>query len=117
MTAILKFIHISTKFTLLNNYVSKEILEASNVVSPVFTALVKDSKINFIPKKATRWCRGSRLKQTLRGKFRVIQAYPKMKRISNKQPNLTSTRTRGTTTNKAQSEYQEGNNQDQSRIK
>ena len=39
------------------------------------------------------------------------------RKISNKQPNLTSTKTRGTTTNKAQSEYKEGNNQDQSRIK
>ena len=37
--------------------------------------------------------------------------------ISNKQPNLTSKRTGGTTTNKAQSKQYEGNNQDQSRIK
>ena len=36
--------------------------------------------------------------------------------ISNKQPNPTSTRTGGTITNKAQREYKEGNNQDQSRI-
>ena len=38
-------------------------------------------------------------------------------KISNKQPNPTSTSTRGTTTNKAQSQYKEGNNQHQSRIK
>ena len=37
--------------------------------------------------------------------------------IENKQCNPTSTRTRVTTTNKAQSEQKEGNNQDQSRIK
>ena len=40
----------------------------------------------------------------------------KDRKISNKQPNPTSIRTRGTTTNKAQSK-KEGNNQDQSRIK
>ena len=38
-------------------------------------------------------------------------------KISNKQPNPTSTSTRGTTTNKGQSEQNEGNNQDKSRIK
>ena len=43
-------------------------------------------------------------KSILRGKFRAIQAYlKKIEKISNKQPNHTSTRTRGTTTNKAQS--------------
>ena len=41
----------------------------------------------------------------------------KDRNISNKQPNPTSTRTRGTTTNKAQSQQKEGNNQYQSRIK
>ena len=41
----------------------------------------------------------------------------KDRNISNKQPNPTSTRTGGTTTNKAQSEQKAGNNQDQSRIK
>ena len=39
------------------------------------------------------------------------------RKISDKQPNPASTRTRGTTTNRAQSEEKEGNNQDQSRIK
>ena len=39
------------------------------------------------------------------------------RKISNKQPNPTSKRTRGTTTNKAQGKQKEGNNQDQSRIK
>ena len=38
-------------------------------------------------------------------------------KISNKQPNPTSTRTGGTTTNKAQSEEKDGNNQDQGRIR
>ena len=37
--------------------------------------------------------------------------------ISNKQPNPTSTRTRGTRKNTAQSKQKEGNNQDQSRVK
>ena len=41
----------------------------------------------------------------------------KDRNISNKQPNLTHTRTRGTTTNKIKSQQKEGNNQDQSRIK
>ena len=41
----------------------------------------------------------------------------KDRNISNKQPNLTLTRTRGTTTKTAQSKWKEGNNQDQSRIK
>ena len=41
----------------------------------------------------------------------------KDRNISNEQPNPTSTRTGGRTTNKAQSEQKEGNNQDQSRIK
>ena len=41
----------------------------------------------------------------------------KDRNISNKQPNLTPTRSRGTTTKTAQSKYQEGNNQDQSRVK
>ena len=39
------------------------------------------------------------------------------RKISNKQPNPTPTRTRGTTTKKTQSKYKEGNNKDQSRIK
>ena len=39
------------------------------------------------------------------------------RKISNKQPNPTSTRTRGTTTNKAQSEQKEGYNQDHGIIK
>ena len=43
---------------------------------------------------------------------------PKMNRnISNKQPNPTPTRTRGTTKKTAQREQKEGNNQNQSRIK
>ena len=41
----------------------------------------------------------------------------KNRNISNKQPNLTPTRTQGTTTKTTQSEYKEGNNQDQNRIK
>ena len=41
----------------------------------------------------------------------------KDKNISNKQPNPTSIRTRGTTTKTTQSKYKEGNNQDQNRIK
>ena len=41
----------------------------------------------------------------------------KDRNISNKQLDLTATGTRGTTTNIAQSEEKEGNNQDQSRIK
>ena len=43
-------------------------------------------------------------KGVLRGKFIAIQAYLKDRNISNKQANPTSTRTEGTTTNKAQSE-------------
>ena len=44
-------------------------------------------------------------KAVLSGKFTAIQAYLKQGRnISNKQPNTTSTRTGGTTTNKAQSD-------------
>ena len=42
-------------------------------------------------------------KAVLRGKFIVIQAYLKKRKNSKKQPNPTSTKTRGTTTNKAQS--------------
>ena len=38
-------------------------------------------------------------------------------KISNKQPNPTSTRTGGTTTNEAQSKQTEGNNKEQSRTK
>ena len=54
----------------------------------------------------------------LRGKLKAIQAYLKKDtNISNKQLNPTSTSTRGTTTNKAQSQYKEGNSQYQSRIK
>ena len=57
-------------------------------------------------------------KAVLRGKFIAIQAYLKKNRnISNKQPNRTPTRSRGTTTKTTQSKYKEGNNQDQSRIK
>ena len=41
----------------------------------------------------------------------------KDRKISNKQPNSTSTRTRGTTTNKAQSKSKEENNQEEGRIK
>ena len=41
----------------------------------------------------------------------------KNRNISNKQPNCTPTRTRGTTTKTAQRKYMEGNNQDQRRIK
>ena len=37
--------------------------------------------------------------------------------ISNKQPNLTPTRTQGTITKTTQSKEKEGNNQEQSRIK
>ena len=57
-------------------------------------------------------------KAVLRGPVIVLQAYPKIDRkISNKQLNPTSTRTGGPTTNKAQSQQKEGNNQDQRRIK
>ena len=41
----------------------------------------------------------------------------KYRNISNKQPNPRPIRTGGTTTKTAQSKYEEGNNQDQSRIK
>ena len=41
----------------------------------------------------------------------------KDRNISNKQPNPTPARTRGTTTKTTQNKYKEGNNQDQSRIK
>ena len=41
----------------------------------------------------------------------------KNRNISDKQPNRTPTRTRGTTSKKTQSMYKEGNNQDQRRIK
>ena len=41
----------------------------------------------------------------------------KDRNILNKQPNTTFTRAGRTTTNKAQSEEKEGNNQDQSRMK
>ena len=41
----------------------------------------------------------------------------KNRNISNKQPNRTPTRTRGTTTKTTQSKQKEGNDQDQSRIK
>ena len=49
----------------------------------------------------------------------AIQAYLKktVRKISNRQPNLTSTRTRRTTTSKAQSGQDDENNQDQRRIK
>ena len=42
-------------------------------------------------------------KAVLRGKFIVIQAYLKKRNISNKLPNPTPTRPRGTTTKTAQS--------------
>ena len=55
---------------------------------------------------------------SLKREVQINTGLPKEDRkISNKQPNTTSSRTRGTTTNKAQSEQKEGNNQDQSRIK
>ena len=41
----------------------------------------------------------------------------KDRKLSNKQPNPTSTRTRVRTTNKAQNRWKEGNDQNQSRIK
>ena len=41
----------------------------------------------------------------------------KDRKISNKQPNPTTTKTRGTTTKTAHNKKKEGNNQDQSRIK
>ena len=41
----------------------------------------------------------------------------KDRNISNKQPNPTFIRTRGTTTNKAQNKQKRGNNQNQNRIK
>ena len=41
----------------------------------------------------------------------------KDRNISNKQPNPTSTKTRGTTTKTIQNKQKEGNNQDQSRTK
>ena len=44
------------------------------------------------------------LKAVLRGKFIVIQAYLKKRKNSKKQPNPTSTKTRGTTINEAQSQ-------------
>ena len=57
------------------------------------------------------------VKAVLRGKFIAILAYYLLKtEKSQKQPNLTSTRTGGTTINKAQSQWKEGNNQDQSRF-
>ena len=57
-------------------------------------------------------------KAVLGGKFIAIEAYLKKDRkISNKQPNLTPARTRGTTTKTAYSKQKEGNNQDQSRVK
>ena len=40
----------------------------------------------------------------------------KNRNISKKQPNPTPTRTGGTTTKTTQSQYKEGNNQDQSRV-
>ena len=46
-----------------------------------------------------------------------IDLHKKDRNFSNKQPNPTSTRTGGTTSNKAQSEQKEGNNQIQRRIK
>ena len=52
-------------------------------------------------------------KAVLKGKFIAKQAYLKKRKISTKQPNPTSTRTRGTTINKAQSKQKEGKNQDQ----
>ena len=56
-------------------------------------------------------------KAVLRGKFIAITGLLKKNRnISNKQPNPTLTRTRGTTTKRTMSKYKEGNNQDQSRI-
>ena len=49
-------------------------------------------------------------KRVLRGKFLMIQAYLKKRKISNKQPNSTSTRTGGkTTTNNIYREWKEGN--------
>ena len=57
------------------------------------------------------------VKSVLRGQFIAVQAYLKDRKISNKQPNSTSTRTRGTTTNKAQSKSKEENNQEEGRIK
>ena len=41
----------------------------------------------------------------------------KNRNISNKQPNHTPRRKRGTITKTTQSKYKEGNNQDQSRVK
>ena len=41
----------------------------------------------------------------------------KNRNISNKQPNPTPTRTRGTTIKTTQSKYKEGNNQDQNTFK
>ena len=40
----------------------------------------------------------------------------KNRKLSNKQPNATSTRTRGTTTKKVQSKYKEGNDQVQRQL-
>ena len=57
-------------------------------------------------------------KAVLRGKFISNTGLHKDDRkISNKQFNPTSIRTRGTTTNKVQRENTNGNNQDQSTIK
>ena len=56
-------------------------------------------------------------KTVLRAKFIAIQPYLKKRKFSNKQPNPTSIRTRGTTTNKTHSNQKKGTNQDQSRIK
>ena len=56
-------------------------------------------------------------KGSLQRKVHSDTRLPKKGRnISNKQPNCTPTRTRGTTTKTAQSKYKEGNNQDQSQI-
>ena len=55
-------------------------------------------------------------KAVLRGKFIAIQAYHKDRNISNKQPNHTATRTRGTKRKTAESKQKAGNNQDQSRV-
>ena len=57
-------------------------------------------------------------KAVLRGKLIAIQSYlKKYRNISNREPDTTPRRTRGTTTKRAQSKQKEGNNQDQSRVK
>ena len=65
------------------------------------------------PKKLVRHSKGSPEREV----HRDTDLPKKNRNISNKEPNHTPTRTRGTTTKTTQSKYKEGNNKDQSRIK